>query len=498
MFAHEIRETEIRFVVLFPQGLWILKCIHRQCEIEYVEMPNTEHHLRYLKMCDVILGVVDKEVSMWNKNAFPSKYLENNWIFRLVMKLFIYSISLLSLVDLARSSCTENQYGKDGCEPEPFLCRHFTFDCCSCSFDKVLCLQDYLRKRCWLRARRKWPSDTNLRGICGQCHPSQRLRELCRGFVPSRLWNVRRRGRWHKAMQILAICKLDIINSTTYFLSQGPSGNYEDLLPYDRHSMYSVWSLFRSLPMWRPGVSWRHHPSTPRFVAENGLPVNWSIEVRIYFEIRARMLISPGLACAAPIQFKKNNIHWTCHNTGITGEIPNPYSPATTDLPPDTVCTSVSKYVPPFNFISTLCRRCADWDKQPGDPNLEKKLQVSCDGNEGKWVIDQEAGGEDAVYGDVILGEGADPIGEPPCTGGGVQLEIPEENIEDGSQLVCDTHLAPEQGLYKMGHPNTCILLCDYQLGMTINSGLNEEGLAVFKNQDGDEVTGSAVTCWGK
>ena len=70
----------------------------------------------------------------------------------------------------------------------------------------------------------------------------------------------------------------------------------------------------------------------------------------------------PGKACAAPIGFQKNHIHWTCHNTGIsTGEIPNPYrfdpllknyifslnpySPSTTELPPATECTSVSKYV---------------------------------------------------------------------------------------------------------------------------------------------------------
>ena len=34
----------------------------------------------------------------------------------------------------------------------------------------------------------------------------------------------------------------------------------------------------------------------------------------------------PGKACAAPIGFEKNHIHWTCLNTGIsTGEIPNPY-----------------------------------------------------------------------------------------------------------------------------------------------------------------------------
>ena len=133
MFAHKIREAKIRFVVLFPQGLWILKCIHPQCEIEYEEMPNNEHQLRYLKMCNVVLRFFEKEVNMWNKDAFLSNYTQNNWIFRLVMRLFIYSISLLSMVSLAWSGCTENQYGKDGCEPDPFLCRHFTFYHFSCS-----------------------------------------------------------------------------------------------------------------------------------------------------------------------------------------------------------------------------------------------------------------------------------------------------------------------------------------------------------------------------
>ena len=50
----------------------------------------------------------------------------------------------------------------------------------------------------------------------------------------------------------------------------------------------------------------------------------------------------------------------------------------------------------------------------------------------------------------------------------------------------------------KMGHPNTCILLCDYQLGMTINSELDEEGEAFFKNQAGNITEGSVVTCWGR
>ena len=65
------------------------------------------------------------------------------------MRLFISSISLLSMVSLARSGCTENQYGKDGCEPDPFLCRYFTFDYFSCSlllkmtcFSRITCEKD--------------------------------------------------------------------------------------------------------------------------------------------------------------------------------------------------------------------------------------------------------------------------------------------------------------------------------------------------------------------
>ena len=129
------------------------------------------------------------------------------------------------------------------------------------------------------------------------------------------------------------------------------------------------------------------------------------------------------------------------------------------------------------------------------------KLQVSCNGTEGKWILDPDAGGEDADYGEVIINEGADPIGEPSCTGGGVKLSIPVANIQDGAQLVCDENLTPdEEDMYKMGHPNTCLLLCDYQLGMTITSGLDPDtGLAIFKNQLGEDISdGAAVSCWGR
>ena len=54
---------------------------------------------------------------------------------------------------LGRPDCRENQYGKDGCEPDPFLCRFFGFISVS-AFCKSFCFQDNLQKRCRVSAGR--------------------------------------------------------------------------------------------------------------------------------------------------------------------------------------------------------------------------------------------------------------------------------------------------------------------------------------------------------
>jgi len=325
------------------------------------------------------------------------------------------------MVSLAMSGCTENQYGKDGCEPDPNLCR-------------IVCQKD---AECELQESDPQTPTCSDGGVT--------LPENYESFAED-------------------MCKTECAKSDT----EEDDAKRCRFWRFDHLGTTKTCSLMTDTQCTVFDPCFGHCHCGDQGCPDDTIPA------------------PPGTACAAPIEFEKNHIHWTCHNTGITGEIQNPYSPSTTDLPPNTECTSVSK--------------CADWGKSPADPNLAKKLQVSCNGTLGKWVIDQDAGGEDAVYEEeVINNEGLDPIGEPSCTGGGLQLEIPEANIVDGTQLVCDTPLdLPEGGNYKMGHPNTCILLCDYQLGMTINSALNEEGEAVFKNQDGSEITGSAVTCWGK
>jgi len=337
------------------------------------------------------------------------------------MKLLAQTISVLSLFGLACGGCTENQFGTDGCEPDPFLCR------ITCNKeDQPACKLEEFDPNIPVCGNITTPENyedfeaNNCEIYCASSDAEEDETKRCRFWRFDHL----QKG---KTCSLMSDSQCKVFDPCFGHCQCGDMGCPDDTNP-----------------------------------------------------------APPGKACAAPIGFEKNHIHWTCHNTGIsTGEIPNPYSPSTTELPPATVCTSVSK--------------CADWQEETSNPALERKLQVSCDGTEGKWILDPDAGGENAVYDEVILNGGSDPIGEPSCTGGGVLLEIPVANIEEsGTQLVCDDPVTPADGMYKMGHPNTCILLCDYQLGMTINSELDEEGEAFFKNQAGNITEGSVVTCWGR
>ena len=151
------------------------------------------------------------------------------------------------------------------------------------------------------------------------------------------------------------------------------------------------------------------------------------------------------------------------------------------------------------------------------------------------WVFNPVAGGKEDDYIDVlgtvpvlttpsgeykVMGEnfldGTKAIKEPFCTGGGVTLRIPKENIQQpGVQLVCDTTVIPDDTNFDILAPNTCLLLCDYQLGMTIESVWKDEiegdaggdvGDVAFTNENGifDPVSqddpliqdGAGVKCW--
>ena len=124
---------------------------------------------------------------------------------------------------------------------------------------------------------------------------------------------------------------------------------------------------------------------------------------------------------------------------------------------------------------------------------LTNKLQVKCD--DGMWKADVDTAGTPEQYKPVLNNaetnpaETAEPIQEPTCTGGNAMLKIPEGSIQgadgplEGVDLICETPVdAPTDNFYFIKAPNSCILLCNYQLGWTIDSYLRDDGVEAFKN----------------
>ena len=158
------------------------------------------------------------------------------------MKLLIYSVSLLSMVSLARSGCTENQYGKDGCEPDPYLCRHIHIDIFP-AFDNVLCLSQFLSRivcqkdaDCVLEESDPQTPTCSDGGVTVPENYESFAEDMCKTECAKSDTEEddTKRCRFWRFVSWTSL-KVGLI-----FLSQGPSWNNEDLLSDDGHSMHSV------------------------------------------------------------------------------------------------------------------------------------------------------------------------------------------------------------------------------------------------------------------
>ena len=136
-----------------------------------------------------------------------------------------------------------------------------------------------------------------------------------------------------------------------------------------------------------------------------------------------------------------------------------------------------------------------------------RTLAVRCNGetDPGQWQQLDDADGNGNDYMEVIGPGGSGLDTDHVCLGGDTPLilAIPKEpNLADGAELVCDTPDANEDAddaTYEIKAPNKCVLLCDFHLGMTIESRLNEGGEYEFVDQDGTVIPadqGATVRCW--
>ena len=134
-----------------------------------------------------------------------------------------------------------------------------------------------------------------------------------------------------------------------------------------------------------------------------------------------------------------------------------------------------------------------------------RTLAVKCNGEVAQWQQLPESDGSGDDYKEVIGPGGVGLDTEHVCLGGDIPLilVIPKEpNLADGAELVCDIPDANEDGddaTFEIKAPNKCVLLCDFHLGMIIESRLNEGGEYEFVDQDGAAIPadqGGTVRCW--
>merc|ERR1712126_597985 len=149
-----------------------------------------------------------------------------------------------------------------------------------------------------------------------------------------------------------------------------------------------------------------------------------------------------------------------------------------------------------------------------GPQAVLQDLRLLCDGTKGLWVPHLTSGEYPAeamkrFYDEAVGGgnaaDGGDALVELQCeprTVGQPNDVLTVNPTKTGGLLNCENLVTTTPtGEYQITPPNTCILLCDFHLGMTIKGKLNDRGYYEFtKVETGEIITqdnvDNQIKCW--
>ena len=124
-----------------------------------------------------------------------------------------------------------------------------------------------------------------------------------------------------------------------------------------------------------------------------------------------------------------------------------------------------------------------------------RKLAIECT-RFGTWARLAGSGGSDEDYVDVLNGDAAP--NEPNCKPLPVEI-LPGVLDEEGADFLCDNEptLNEAKTHLEIVAPNTCVLLCDFHLSMSLECLISKEGETECFD-DGDSIPTSAdnIYCW--
>ena len=143
-----------------------------------------------------------------------------------------------------------------------------------------------------------------------------------------------------------------------------------------------------------------------------------------------------------------------------------------------------------------MCR-CSEWDTEGLEQTSPywRKLAIECT-RFGTW--DRLAGSDGSAddYVDV-LNDRAAPT-EPNCKPLPVEI-LPGVLTEEGADFLCDNELTMnEDGTHlEIVAPNTCVLLCDFHLSMSLECQISEEGeTKCYDEGDSNPTSADNIYCW--
>jgi len=178
--------------------------------------------------------------------------------------------------------------------------------------------------------------------------------------------------------------------------------------------------------------------------------------------------------CPAAFEYTDSAFHFGCDHC-------NPYS--------DETCEQGNKCF--------TTERCSEWDAEGVDPTSTywRKLAIECT-RFGTWARLAGSGGSDEDYGD-ILTEGAAPT-EPNCKPLPVEI-LPGVLTEEGADFLCDNEptLNAAETHLEIVAPNTCVLLCDFHLSMSLDCQISKDGeTKCYDEGDPNPTSADNIYCW--
>jgi len=194
-----------------------------------------------------------------------------------------------------------------------------------------------------------------------------------------------------------------------------------------------------------------------------------------------------------------------CKDTPIPGPHDCPASFNYTNSAFHFGCDKCNPYSDPTCEAGVKCfttQRCSEWDSGTLDQNSDeywRKLAIECT-RFGNWARLTGADGADEDYDEVLNGsiESPEAPSEPNCKPLPIEI-LPGVRDEEGADFLCDNDLElNEAGTHlEIVAPNTCVLLCDFHLSMSLDCRINEAGETKCYDDGDDAPTDPAnIYCW--